>query len=35
MTPRGWYRLVGPMMMIIGLRNLKATAAALQQHLEA
>jgi hypothetical protein len=34
MTPRGWYRLLGPMMTMTGRINLKATADALRQHLE-
>jgi uncharacterized protein YndB with AHSA1/START domain len=34
MTPRGWYRLLGPMMTMTGRINLKATAEALRQHLE-
>jgi uncharacterized protein YndB with AHSA1/START domain len=35
MRPKGIAKLMAPLMGIIGRRNLKATAAALQQHLEA
>jgi hypothetical protein len=34
MTPKGIFKLMGPMMTVTGRRNLRATAAALQQHLE-
>jgi uncharacterized protein YndB with AHSA1/START domain len=34
MTPRGVFRLLGPMMAGMGRRNLRATAEALQEHLE-
>jgi hypothetical protein len=34
MTPRGVFRLFGPMMARMGRRNLRATAEALQEHLE-
>ena len=34
MTPRGVFRLFGPMMARTGKRNLRATAEALQAHLE-
>ena len=34
MIPRGRYRLLGPIMSFIGRRNLRATAAALKDHLE-
>ncbi len=34
MTPRGVFRLFGPMMTRTGKRNLRATAEALQAHLE-
>jgi polyketide cyclase/dehydrase/lipid transport protein len=35
MLPRGIYRLFAPLLALIGRRNLRATAAALQMHLEA
>jgi hypothetical protein len=35
MEPRGLFRLMAPIMRIAGRRNLRATAAALQRHLEA
>ena len=35
MTPRGLFKLMGPMMARTGRRNLKATADALKRHLEA
>jgi uncharacterized protein YndB with AHSA1/START domain len=34
MIPKGWFRLMGPMMAMMGRRNLKATADALKRHLE-
>jgi hypothetical protein len=34
MTPKGVFKLMGPMMTVTGRRNLRAAAAALQQHLE-
>jgi Polyketide cyclase / dehydrase and lipid transport len=34
MTPKGLFRLMAPMMAMAGRRNLAATAAALQRHLE-
>jgi ligand-binding SRPBCC domain-containing protein len=34
MIPRGVFRLMGPMMARTGTRNLRATAQALQAHLE-
>jgi len=35
MTPRGLFKVMGPMMARTGRRNLQATADALKQHLEA
>jgi hypothetical protein len=34
MTPKGLFKLMAPMMTMTGRRNLRATAAALQRHLE-
>jgi uncharacterized protein YndB with AHSA1/START domain len=34
MTPKGAFKLMGPMLRLTGRRNLRATAAALQRHLE-
>ena len=34
MTPKGLFRLMAPVMAMAGRRNLAATAAALQRHLE-
>ena len=34
MTPKGAFRLIGPMMTMTGRRNLRATAEALKRHLE-
>jgi uncharacterized protein YndB with AHSA1/START domain len=34
MTPRGFFKLMAPMMTFTGRRNLGGTAAALQRHLE-
>jgi hypothetical protein len=34
MTPRGWFRLMAPMIWFTGRRNLRATADALKRHLE-
>jgi uncharacterized protein YndB with AHSA1/START domain len=34
MTPKGLFKLIAPMMTIMGRRNLRATASALQRHLE-
>ncbi len=34
MTPKGVFKLMGPMLTLTGRRNLRATAAALQRHLE-
>ena len=34
MNPKGFYRLMGPMMWFIGRRNLRITADALKHHLE-
>jgi uncharacterized protein YndB with AHSA1/START domain len=34
MTPIGIFRLMGPMMWMIGRKNLRDTASALQRHLE-
>jgi hypothetical protein len=33
MTPRGFFKVMAPMMTITGRKNLRATAAALQRHL--
>lgn len=34
MTPKGAFKLMAPMMTFMGRKNLRATAAALQRHLE-
>lgn len=34
MTPKGFFKLMGPMMTMMGRRNLKATADALKRRLE-
>jgi uncharacterized protein YndB with AHSA1/START domain len=34
MAPRGWFRLMAPMIWFTGRRNLQATADALKRHLE-
>jgi uncharacterized protein YndB with AHSA1/START domain len=34
MSPRGWFRLMAPVMWITGRRNLRATAEALKRRLE-
>jgi uncharacterized protein YndB with AHSA1/START domain len=34
MTPKGLFKLMSPMMRMIGKRNLRATADALKRHLE-
>jgi uncharacterized protein YndB with AHSA1/START domain len=34
MTPRGFFKVMTPMMTITGRKNLRATAAALQRYLE-
>jgi len=34
MLPTGWFRLLGPVMGVIGRRNLRDTMQALQKHLE-
>jgi hypothetical protein len=35
MTPKGVFKLMGPMMTMMGRRNLRATAAALKEQVEA
>ena len=34
MIPKGWFMLMGPMMAMMGRRNLRATADALKRHVE-
>ena len=34
MTPKGWFKLFGPMMGMMGRKNLRATAEALKAHVE-
>jgi hypothetical protein len=34
MTPKGAFKVLSPVMTMVGRRNLRATAAALQRHVE-
>jgi hypothetical protein len=34
MTPKGAFKILSPVMTMVGRRNLRATAAALQRHVE-